>query len=74
MISKRYRSSSREQRTGLLGRSQDVVECAATGETEKETRRDFQEALASHFAAIREVANRSRNRMSVDYVEVLSRH
>jgi predicted RNase H-like HicB family nuclease len=44
---------------------------AAVGETEDETRRNFQDALIAHFEAMREVGEPvPEPRTFVDYVEV----
>jgi predicted RNase H-like HicB family nuclease len=44
---------------------------AAVGDTENETRRNLQEALAEHFQAMREIsAPIPEPHTSVDYVEV----
>jgi len=48
-----------------------VVSCAAIGDTKEETRRNFEEALAAHFEAMREIGEPiSEPSSSVDYVEV----
>ena len=45
--------------------------CAAAGENEEETRRNFQDALTAHFEAMREVGEPiPEPHTSVDYVEV----
>ena len=45
--------------------------CLAVGETEEETRRNFQDALIAHFEAMREVGEPiPEPHTSVDYVEV----
>lgn len=41
--------------TGYSAYSPDVPGCAAVGDTEEETRLSFQDALVSHFQAMREV-------------------
>lgn len=57
--------------TGFSAFSPDVPGCAAVGDTEDETRRNFQEALAAHFEAMREIGEPiPEPRTSVDYVEV----
>jgi predicted RNase H-like HicB family nuclease len=56
---------------GYSAFSPDVPGCAAVGDTEEETRRNFQDALAAHFAAMREIGESvPEPRASVDYVEV----
>ncbi len=58
-------------RTGFLGLLPDVPGCAAVGDTEEETRRSFREALAAHFAVMREIGDPiPEPSSSVDYVEV----
>jgi len=57
--------------TGYSAFSPDVPGCAAVGDTEDETRRNFQDALAAHFEAMREVGEPiPEPSSSVDYVEV----
>ena len=57
--------------TGYSAFSPDVPGCAAVGDTEEETRLNFQDALAAHFAAMREIGEAiPEPRASVDYVEV----
>jgi predicted RNase H-like HicB family nuclease len=57
--------------TGFSAFSPDVPGCAAVGDTQDETRRSYQEALASHFEAMREVGEPiPEPSASVDYVEV----
>jgi len=41
--------------TGYSAYSPDVLGCVAVGDTPEETRSNFQDALASHFEAMREV-------------------
>lgn len=51
--------------------SPDVLGCAAAGDTEDETRRNFQDALTAHFEAMREVGEPiPEPHSSVDYVAV----
>ena len=60
-----------ETGTGYSAYSPDVPGCAAVGDTEAETRRNFQDALVAHFQAMREVGEPiPEPRTSVDYVEV----
>jgi predicted RNase H-like HicB family nuclease len=71
MSPKRYPLVIERTGTGYSAYSPDVPGCAAAGDTEEETRRNFQDALASHFEAMREVGEPiPEPRSSVDYVEV----
>jgi predicted RNase H-like HicB family nuclease len=71
MSSKRHPVVIERTRTGFSAYSPDVPGCAATGDTEEETRRNFQEALAAHFDAMREVGKQiPEPHTSLDYVEV----
>jgi predicted RNA binding protein YcfA (HicA-like mRNA interferase family)/predicted RNase H-like HicB family nuclease len=57
--------------TGYSAYSPDVSGCAAVGDTEEETRRNFQDALVEHFQVMREVGEPiPEPHTSVDYVEV----
>jgi predicted RNase H-like HicB family nuclease len=57
--------------TGYSAYSPDVPGCAAVGDTEDEIRRNFQEALESHFEAMRMVGQPIPEPSSaVGYVEV----
>ena len=57
--------------TGYSAYSPDVPGCAAAGDTEEETRRNFQDALTIHFEAMREIGEPiPEPHTSVDYVEV----
>jgi predicted RNase H-like HicB family nuclease len=57
--------------TGYSAYSPDVAGCAAAGDTKEQTRRNFQDALAEHFEAMREVGEPiPEPNSSVDYVEV----
>jgi predicted RNase H-like HicB family nuclease len=57
--------------TGYSAYSPDVIGCVAAGDTPEETRGNFQDALAAHFEAMREVGEAiPEPRSSVDYVEV----
>jgi predicted RNase H-like HicB family nuclease len=57
--------------TGYSAFSPDVPGCAAVGDTEEETRRNFQEALAAHFEAMREIGEPiPEPRVLIDYVDV----
>lgn len=56
---------------GYSAYSPDVPGCAAVGDTESETRQNFQEALTAHFEAMREIGEPiPEPRASVDYVEI----
>ena len=71
MSSKRYPLVIERTATGYSAYSPDVPGCAAVGDTEEETRRNFQDALAAHFQAIRELGEPiPEPSSSVDYVEV----
>ena len=71
MLTRRYALVIERTGTGFSAFSPDVAGCAAAGDTEEETRRNFQEALAAHFEAMREVGEPiPEARSSVDYVEV----
>jgi predicted RNase H-like HicB family nuclease len=51
--------------------SPDVPGCVAIGDTPEETRSNFQDALASHFEAMREVGEPiPEPHCSADYVEL----
>jgi len=57
--------------TGYSAYSPDVPGCAAAGDTEEETRQNFQEALMAHFQLMRELGEPiPEPSSSVDYVEV----
>ena len=71
MILKRYPVVIESTSTGYSAFSPDVPGCAAAGDTEEETRRNFQYALAAHFEVMREIGEAiPEPRVSVDYVEV----
>jgi predicted RNase H-like HicB family nuclease len=71
MISRRYALVIEKTGTGYSAYSPDVPGCAAVGDSEQETRHNFQEALAAHFEAMREVGDPiPEPSSSVDYVEV----
>jgi predicted RNase H-like HicB family nuclease len=73
MSTKRYPMVIEPTSTGYSAFSPDVPGCAAVGDTEEETRRNFQEALAAHFEAMREIGEPiPEPRGSVDYVEVVA--
>lgn len=71
MSAKRYSVVIEPTGTGYSAYSPDVEGCAAVGDTEEETRRNFQDALIAHFEAMREVGEPiPEPQTSVDYVEV----
>lgn len=71
MSSKRYAVVIEQTETGYSAYSPDVSGCAAVGDSEEETRRNFQDALAAHIEAMREVGEPvPEPHTSVDYVEV----
>ena len=71
MSPKRYPLVIERTGTGYSAYSPDVPGCAAVGDTEEETRRNFQDALAAHFQAMRELGEPiPEPSSSVDYVEV----
>ena len=55
MSARRYPVVIEQTGTGYSAYSPDVGGCAAVGETEEETRRNFRDALVAHFQAMREV-------------------
>ena len=58
-------------RTPTSAYSPDDSGCVAVGDTEEETRRNFQDALIAHFQAMSEVGEPiPEPHTSVDYVEV----
>ena len=71
MNGKRYPIVIERTGTGFSAYSPDVPGCVAAGDTEEETRRNFQDALAQHFEAMREVGEIiPEPSSSVDYVVV----
>ena len=71
MSAKRYPVVIEKTGTGFSAYSPDVLGCVATGDTEDQTRRNFQDALHAHFDAMREVGEAiPEPQTSVDYVEV----
>jgi predicted RNase H-like HicB family nuclease len=71
MNSRRYPLVIEQTATGCSAYSPDVPGCVAVGDTEEETRRNFQDALIAHFEAMREVGEPiPEPHSSVDYVEV----
>ncbi len=68
---KRYPVVIEPTSTGYSAYSPDVPGCAAVGDTEEETRLNFQGALAAHVEAMREIGEPiPEPPASVDYVEV----
>jgi predicted RNase H-like HicB family nuclease len=71
MSARRYPVIIEQASTGYSAYSPDVDGCVAVGDTQEETRRNFQEALAEHFEAMREIGEPiPEPQTSVDYVEV----
>ncbi len=71
MSPKRYALVIEKTGTGYSAYSPDVPGCAAVGDTGEETRRNFQDALATHFEVMRELGEPiPEPSSSVDYVEV----
>jgi predicted RNase H-like HicB family nuclease len=71
MSARRYPVVIEQTGTGYSAYSPDVSGCVAAGDTEEETRHNFQEALIAHFQAMCEVGEQvPEPRTSVDYVEV----
>ncbi len=71
MTPKRYPIIIEPTSTGYSAFSPDVPGCAAAGDTEEETRQNFQDALAAHFEVMREIGEPiPEPRALVDYVEV----
>jgi predicted RNase H-like HicB family nuclease len=68
---KRYPVIIEPTSTGYSAYSPDVPGCVSAGDTEEDTRRNFQDALLSHFDALREVGGEvPEPSSSVAYVEV----
>jgi predicted RNase H-like HicB family nuclease len=68
---RRYPVIIEQTNTGYSAYSPDVPGCAAAGDSPEETRRNFQDALAAHFEAMREIGEPiPEPQSSVDYVEV----
>ena len=73
MRARRYPVVIEPTGTGFSAYSPDVSGCVAVGDTEQETRRNFQEALVSHLEAMREVGEPiTEPQTSVGYVEVVA--
>jgi predicted RNase H-like HicB family nuclease len=73
MSARRYPVIIEPTGAGYSAYSPDVSGCAAVGDTEEETRCNFQDALAAHFRAMRDVGEPIPEPItSVDYVEVVA--
>ncbi len=71
MSDRRYPVVIERTGTGYSAFSPDVPGCAAVGETEEETLRNFRDALAEHFETMREIGEAiPQPSSSVDYVDV----
>jgi predicted RNase H-like HicB family nuclease len=71
MTVKRYPVVIEQTSTGYSAFSPDVPGCAAAADTEDATRRNFEESLAAHFEAMREISEPvPEPRSSADCVEV----
>ena len=71
MTARRYPILIEPTGTGYSAYSPDVSGCVAVGDTEEETRRNFQDALTAHFQAMRDVGEPIPEPITaVDYVEV----
>ena len=71
MRTKRYPVIIEPTSTGYSAYSPDVPGCASAGDTEEETRQNFQDALTFHFETMREIGEPiPEPHTSVDYVEV----
>ena len=71
MSLKRYPLVIEPTSTGYSAFSPDVPGCAAAGDTQEDTRLNFQGALEAHFEAMREIGEPiPEPRAVLDYVEV----
>jgi predicted RNase H-like HicB family nuclease len=71
MNARRYPVIIEPTATGYSAYSPDVAGCGAVGDSKEEACRSFQDALAAHFEAMREVGEPiPEPNSSVDYVEV----
>ena len=71
MNPKRYAIVIEKTGTGFSAYSPDVPGCAAAGDTEDETRRNYRDALIAHFDLMREVGEPiPEPSASVDYAEI----
>ena len=67
----RYAVVIEKTSTGYSAYSPDVPGCVSAGDTEDETRRNFQDALSAHFELMRELGQPiPEPSSSVDYAEV----
>src|SRR4051794_7943893 len=62
MTSRRYPVVIEKTGTGFSAYSPDIPGCVSTGDTEEETRRNFQAALTAHFDLMREVGEQIPDR------------
>jgi predicted RNase H-like HicB family nuclease len=71
MSERRYPVIIEQTSTGYSAYSPDVAGCAAVGDSEDETRRNFQDALSAYFEVMREIGEPiPEPSTSVDHVEV----
>jgi predicted RNase H-like HicB family nuclease len=71
MSAKRYPVVIEQTGTGYSAYSPDVPGCVAVGDSEAETRQNFQEVLIAHFEVMRQVGEPiPEPHTAVDYVEV----
>ena len=71
MSEKRYALVIERTSTGFSAYSPDVPGCAAVGDTEEETRRNFREALTAHFEVMRQIGEPvPEPSSSVEYVGI----
>lgn len=71
MSAKRYAVIIEPTSTGFSAYSPDVPGCAAAGDTREETLASFEEALALHFEAMREIGEPIPDPCtSIDYVNI----
>lgn len=71
MNPRRYAVVIERTSTGYSAYSPDVPGCVSAGDTEDETRRNFQDALVAHFELMRELGQPiPEPSSSVDYAEV----
>ena len=71
MNPRRYAVVIEKTSTGYSAYSPDVPGCVSAGDTEDETRRNFQDALSAHFELMRELGQPiPEPSSSVDYAEV----
>jgi predicted RNase H-like HicB family nuclease len=71
MSTRKYAVVIEQTSTGYSAHSPDVPGCCAVGDTEDETRRSFQDALAAHFEVRREIGEPiPEPSCMVNYVEI----